>query len=101
MSELSPIPNLDHEPSDEKFVPTGRLGSDLAKFRAIQLRDADHPAHGDSTGIKIIPKASQSAIIPDHKQQLLRRIGNAQAEIGRLNKLLDEIRADVLHLTTD
>ena len=50
--------------------------------------------------VKIIPKAPQSAIIPDHKQQLLRRIGNAQAEIGRLNKLLDEIRADVLHLTT-
>lgn len=49
--------------------------------------------------VKIIPKASQSAIIPDHKQQLLRRIGNAQAEIGRLNKLLDEIRADVLQLT--
>lgn len=48
-----------------------------------------------------VVKPNESAIIPDHKQQLLRRIGNAQAEIGRLNKLLDEIRADVLHLTTE
>lgn len=46
--------------------------------------------------VKIIPKSSQSAIIPDRKVQLLRKIGNAQAEIGRLNKLLDEIRLEVL-----
>lgn len=55
----------------------------------------------EQVAVKIIPKASQSGIIPDRRQQLLRRIGNAQAEIGRLNKLLDEIRADVLHLTTE
>jgi hypothetical protein len=37
----------------------------------------------------------------ERRDALLRNIGNAQAEIGRLNKLLDEIRADVLHLTTE
>jgi hypothetical protein len=52
--------------------------------------------HETPAPVKIIPKGSQSAIIPDRKVQLLRKIGNAQAEIGRLNKLLDEIRADVL-----
>lgn len=45
--------------------------------------------------IKVV-KHRESAIIPDRKVQLLRKIGNAQAEIGRLNKLLNEIRADVL-----
>lgn len=43
-----------------------------------------------------VVKQDKSAIIPDRKVQLLRKIGNAQAEIGRLNKLLDEIRAEVL-----
>lgn len=46
--------------------------------------------------VEIIPKSSQSVNIPDHKQQLLRKIGNAQSELGRLNKLLDEIRSEVL-----
>lgn len=54
-----------------------------------------HDASSISPQIVIV-KQPQSAIIPDHKVQLLRKIGNAQAEIGRLNKLLDEIRADVL-----
>ena len=48
-----------------------------------------------------VVKPNNGAILADRRQQLLRRIGNAQSEIGRLNKLLDEIRADVLHLTTE
>jgi hypothetical protein len=48
-----------------------------------------------------VVKPNNNAILPDHKAQLLRRIGNAQSELGRLNKLFDEIRADVLHLTTE
>ena len=48
-----------------------------------------------------VVKPNNNAILPDRKDVLLRRIGNAQSEIGRLNKLLDEIRADVLHLTTE
>lgn len=48
-----------------------------------------------------IVKSADRGIIPDHRAQLLRRIEIAQTEVGRLNKLLDEIRADVLHLTTE
>lgn len=55
----------------------------------------------ERVAVKIIPKASQSGIIPDRRAQLLRRIDNAKSEVGRLDKLLDDIRADVLHLTTD
>lgn len=41
---------------------------------------------------------SEPAIAPD-RVGLLRKIGNAQSELGRLNKLLDEIRVEVLRLT--
>lgn len=50
--------------------------------------------------IKVV-KPEDHAIISSRKSQLLRRIENAQSEVGRLNKLLDEIRADVLRLTVD
>ena len=59
-----------------------------------------NPATAAVRQIRVI-KPDDHVIVPDRKQQLLRRIGNAQAEIGRLNKLLDEIRADVLHLTIE
>jgi hypothetical protein len=85
MSDLSPIPNLDYDPE-----------------RGYRLPDVTKTPYPAATGREIrVVKPNESAIIPDHKAQLLRRIGNAQAEIGRLNKLLDEIRADVLHLTTE
>lgn len=48
-----------------------------------------------------IVKPQPIGINCERRDALLRRIGNAQSEIGRLNKLLDEIRADVLHLTVD
>lgn len=50
--------------------------------------------------IKIV-KPVPVRVNSQRRDNLLRRIGNAQSEIGRLNKLLDEIRADVLHLTTE
>ena len=50
--------------------------------------------------IKIV-KPDPAALVSGRRDALLRRIGNAQSEIGRLNKLLDEIRADVLHLTVE
>lgn len=54
-----------------------------------------------SAGQIRVVKPNESAIIPDRRAQLLRRIDNAKSEVGRLDKLLDDIRADVLHLTTD
>ena len=89
MSVLSPIPNLDYDLTTEPEMYDQRALGALRSPNASPMT------------VKIIPKPSQSAIIPDRRAQLLRRIGNAQAEIGRLNKLLDEIRADVLHLTTE
>lgn len=83
-----------------------RLDDDYSHFRQfLQSTPEIDTLHETPSlflqGVKIIPKASQSAIIPDHKAQLLRHIGNAQSEINRLNKLMDEIRADVLHLTVE
>lgn len=41
----------------------------------------------------------KSDIVAERKAQLLERMRCAQSELGRLNKLFDEMRADVLHLT--
>ena len=71
MSDLSPIINLDYEASE---TPIQKIH---------------------------VAKASSRGIIPDRRAQLLRRIDNAKSEVGRLDKLLDYIRSDVLHLTTD
>lgn len=68
----------------KEFVPTGRLGDDLATFREIK-----------------VVKPDERAIISDRKAQILQRIGAIQSEVGRMNKLLNELRADVLHLTTE
>ena len=46
-------------------------------------------------------KAKERVIIPSRREVVLKRIADMQAEIGRLNKLLDEMRADVLHLLVD
>ena len=51
--------------------------------------------------IKVVKQSQQSAIIPSRREMALKRINDMQAELGRMNKLLDEMRADVLHLTTE
>jgi hypothetical protein len=51
--------------------------------------------------VKVIPKGSQSAIIPSRRDSALRRIEMIQTEMGRMQKLLDELRADVLHQTIE
>lgn len=50
--------------------------------------------------IKIV-KQSDSAIIPDRKAALMKRISDMETELGRMAKLLSEIRADALHLTVE
>lgn len=51
--------------------------------------------------VKVVKPSRESAIIPDRRAALLKRIDDAQSEVGRISKLLNEIRADVLHLTTE
>jgi hypothetical protein len=51
--------------------------------------------------IKVVKPSQQSAIIPSRRDVLLKRINDMETEIGRLGKLLAEVRADVLHLTTE
>lgn len=48
-----------------------------------------------------IAKPSQSDILPTRKVQFLRRIELMETELGRMQKLLNELRADALHLTTE
>jgi hypothetical protein len=50
--------------------------------------------------IKVV-KQPQSAIIPSRRETVLKCIGDMQNELGRMQKLLDELRADVLHLTVE
>lgn len=82
--------------SEQDALRLAAMCADPGDFR-VDIPTAGSPSSG--LVFKIIPEGSQSAIIPDRKAQLLRKIGNAQAEIGRLNKLLNEIRVGVL--TTD
>lgn len=51
--------------------------------------------------IKVVKSDEQHAIVPDRKAQLLRRIELMETEMGRMIKLLNELRADVLHLTIE
>jgi len=48
-----------------------------------------------------IAKRSQSDILPSRKAQALHGIEQMASELGRMQKLLDELRADVLHLTVE
>ena len=48
-----------------------------------------------------VVKQSQSGIIPDRRAVALKRISDMKAELGRMVKLLDEMRADLLHLTIE
>lgn len=51
--------------------------------------------------IKTVKQSQQSVIIPSRRDVALKRINDMQNELGRMQKLLDEVRADVLHLTTE
>jgi hypothetical protein len=48
-----------------------------------------------------IVKRPESVIIPSRRETLLKHIGDMESELGRMTKLLAEVRADVLHLTTE
>jgi len=50
--------------------------------------------------IRVI-KSDDRAIIPTRKDSALRRVEMIQSEMGRIQKLIDELRADVLHLTIE
>lgn len=50
--------------------------------------------------IKIV-KQSDSAIIPDRKATLMKRMSDMETELGRMMKLLKEMRADALHLMVE
>lgn len=52
----------------------------------------------DVNKIRVV-KASQSDIIPNRCDTALKRVNDLHAEIGRMVKLIDELRADLLHLT--
>lgn len=71
-----------------------RLGGTVSVARMTPLELSQH-----LTEIKVVKPDDQRAIIGARKAQLLQRIGTMQSEVGRMNKLLNELRADVLHLT--
>jgi hypothetical protein len=68
-------------------MSTPIVGCDLARLTTQQ--------------IKVVKPPQQSAIIPSRRAMLLKRIGDMENELGRMTKLLAEVRADVLHLTTE
>jgi hypothetical protein len=52
--------------------------------------------------VKLVAKESQTnAIILSQRERALKRINDMQAELGRMTRLLDEMRADLLHLTVE
>jgi hypothetical protein len=48
-----------------------------------------------------VVKPNEQGIIPDRKTSLLKKIADAESELGRLQKLFNEMRADVQHLTVE
>jgi hypothetical protein len=89
MSILSPIMNTFEPVSGTKFTSPGVHCLTESAARVMEER-----------GIKIV-KQPQSAIIPSRKAQALHRIEQMASELGRMQKLLDELRADVVHLTVE
>ena len=53
-----------------------------------------------SPSIKIVKPVTRDAILR-RKSDALRRIDNMASELGRMQKLLSELRADVLHITVE
>lgn len=56
--------------------------------------------HGASRTITLA-KAPQTFILADRKVTLLKRMTDMESELGRMTKLLKEMRADVLHLSVE
>jgi hypothetical protein len=69
-----------------------------ASARHLNAVSAASVLHKDQ--IKIV-KQSDSVIIPDRKASLMKRISDMETELGRMMKLLNEMRADATHLTVE
>lgn len=48
--------------------------------------------------VKVVKQSENHATLPTKRERALKRIHDMQNEVGRLNRLLDELRADVLEL---
>jgi hypothetical protein len=48
-----------------------------------------------------VVKPNEQCIIPDRKASLLKRMADMESELGRMMKLLNEMRADATHLTVE
>lgn len=71
------------------------IGDSDGSLRLLDVEDAARRAQ-----IKIV-KPQDHVIVPDRRLQLLRRIDLIETELGRMQKLVNELRADALHLTTE
>lgn len=84
-----------------------RYDDDYSHFRQLLTpTEVMDKLHLQSSGwpirqIKVVKQSQQSAIILNRRDSALRRIGLIQSELGRMQKLLDELRADVLHMTVE
>lgn len=56
--------------------------------------------HASASTIRLV-KAKETSILPNRKEALLKGIDNMESELGRMTKLLREMRADVLHLSVE
>lgn len=72
----------------------------VTDVRYVRRPISEAPSVDTHPQIKIV-KQSDSAIIPDRKASLLKRISDMESELGRMQKLLNEMRADALHLTVE
>lgn len=48
-----------------------------------------------------VVKRDDCANIPNRRASALKRLADIESELGRLTRLVVELRADVLHLTTE
>lgn len=48
-----------------------------------------------------IVKPQQSVIIPSRKEVAMKRLNDIETELGRMTRLLTELRADILSLTIE
>lgn len=57
--------------------------------------------NGTATQQIRIAKPQQSVIIPSHREAALKRLNDIETELGRMARLLTELRADILSLTIE
>lgn len=48
-----------------------------------------------------VVKPNEQSILPDRKEDLMRRLDNVESALGRMLTVIREIRADVTHLTVE